>query len=95
MVSRLRRGIRDGEAAEAVVAAEFDDDDGGMEAQDILQAVDAVLAGVAADAGVHNLIVVAAAVEVGLQVVGIGVAGRNPVACGDAVTEANDNGSEA
>jgi len=85
--------VGDGEAAEAVVAAELNDDNGGMEAENVLQAVDSVFAGVAADAGVDDLVVVAAVVEVGLEVVGVGLAGRDSVACGDAVAEAGNDGS--
>ena len=53
--------VGDGDAAEAVVAAEFDNDDGGVKAEDFIEAVDAVFGGVAADAGVDDFVVVAAA----------------------------------
>ena len=79
--------VGDGDAAEAVVAAEFDDDDGGVKAEDVFEAVDAVFGGVAADAGVDDFVVVAAAVEVGLEVVGVGLAGGDAIAGGDAVSE--------
>lgn len=84
----------DGEwqAAEAVVAAELYDDDGGMHGEDEGQAVDAVLGGVAADAGVDDAVVVAAGVEVALERGGVGLAGFEPVACGDAVSIADDGG---
>ncbi len=54
-------GVCDGEAAEAVVAAELDDDDGGVEGEDGVEALDAVLGGVAADALVDDAVVIAAA----------------------------------
>ncbi len=85
--------IRDGEAAEAVVAAEFDNDDSRVEAQHVLEPVDAVFAGIAADAGVDDFEVVAVAVEAGLQVVGIRMTGTDAIASGDAVAEAIDDGN--
>ena len=85
--------VGDGDAAKAVVAAEFNDDDGGVEAEDVGEAVDAVFAGVAADAGIDNFVVVAAVVEGGLEVVGPGAARVDAIAGGDAVTEAGDDGN--
>ena len=82
--------VGDRDAAQAVVAAELDDDDGGVQAEDFFEAVDAIFAGVAADAGVDNFVVVAATVEIGLEIVGIRVAGRDAIAGGDAVSEAHD-----
>jgi hypothetical protein len=87
--------VGDGDATEAVVAAEFNDDDGGVEAEDFFQAVDAVFGGVAADARIDDFVVVAATVEVGLEIVGIGLAGSDAIAGGDAVSEAGDNGNGA
>ena len=80
--------VCDGEAAEAVVAAKFDNHDGGMEVEDLVEPVDAVFAGVAADAGIDHFVVVAAMVERGLKGVGPGVAGFEAIAGGDAVAEA-------
>ena len=53
-------GLVEGQAAQAVVAAELDDDDGGMQAQDGVQAGDGILGGGAAGALVDDLVVVAA-----------------------------------
>jgi hypothetical protein len=89
----IAAGIGDGDAAQAVVAAEFDNDDGGMEAEDVLYAVDAVFACVAADAGVNDPVAVATVVKGGLEVVGPGVAGIDAEARGDAVSEAVDYGN--
>ena len=67
-------GLFEGQAAEAVVAAEFYDDDFGMAGEDELDAVEAVLGGVAGDAGVDDVVVVALGVEEMLEVVGVGLA---------------------
>lgn len=83
---------RQRQAAEAVVAAEFDDDDGGVHGEDAGQAVDTVLAGVAADAGIDDAVMVAAGVEVVLERGGPGLAGFESVAGGDAVSVADDDG---
>ena len=86
-------GVGDGKAAEAVVATELDDDDGGMEGEDVVEAVDAVFGGVSADALVDDAVVVAEGVEVGLEVVGIALAGLGSVAGGETVAEADDEGA--
>ena len=85
-------GVGDGDAAEAVVAAEFDDNDGGVEREDLLKAVDAVFAGVAADAGVDDAVAVAAGVQIMLKIVRISTAGRDAVAGSDAVSETIEDG---
>lgn len=85
--------VRDGQAAETVVAPELYNDDGGMQAEDFGEAVDAILGGVAADAKVHNSVMVAAVVEAGLEVVGPGAAGFDAVTGGDAVSKTNDDGN--
>ena len=82
--------IRDREAAETVVAAEFHNNDSRVEAQHILDPVDAVFAGIAADAGANDFVVVAAAVEVGLEIVRIRMPRRDSIAGGNAVAEADD-----
>ena len=53
-------GVFDAEAAETVVAAELDDDDRGLQGDDAVEALDAILGGVAADALVDDAIVIAA-----------------------------------
>lgn len=63
-----------------------------MHGEDAREAIDAVLGGVAADAGVDDAIVVAAGVEVLLERGGPCLAGDEAVASGDAVSIANDNG---
>ena len=52
-------GVFDAQAAETVVAAELDDDDGGLQGEDGVEAFDTVLGGVAADALVDDAVVVA------------------------------------
>ena len=71
-------GVGDGQAAEAVVATEFDDDDGGLQGEDGVEALDAVLGGVAADALLDDAIVIAVGVEVGLKIVGVAWPGSVP-----------------
>ena len=83
-------GLFEGEAAEAVVAAELYDDELGMAGDDAGDAVEAVLGGVAADAGVEDVVVVAAGVEELLEDVGIGLAGLGAVAGGERVAEADE-----
>ena len=86
-------GGGDGQAAEAVVATELDDDDGGMEGEDVVETIDAVFGGVAADALVDDAVVVAEGVEVGLEIVGVALTGVGSVAGGEAVAEADDEGA--
>ena len=87
--------VGDGNAAEAVVAAEFDDYDSGAQGEDVFQAVDAVFGGIAADSGVDDAVMVAAIVEVGLQVVRVAATGIDAVAGGNAVSETDDDGKMA
>ncbi len=86
-------GVGDGEAAEAVVAAELDDDEVGMEGEDVGEALDAVFGGVAADAEVDDAVFVALLVEIGLEVVGVALAGVGAEAGGEGVAEADDEGT--
>ena len=89
-VVQVGAGALYGEAAKAVVAAELDDDDGGVEGEDGGEAFDAVFGGVAADALVDDAVVEAAGAEVTLEVVGIALAGVGAVAFGEGVAEADD-----
>ena len=86
-------GVCDGQAAQAVVATELDDDDGGMEGENLGQALDAVLGGVAADALIVDAVVDVEAVEGGLQVVGVALSGIDAGAGGQAVAEADEQGA--
>ena len=83
-------GLVDGQAAEAVVAAELDDDDFGMAGEDEVDAVEAVLGGVAADAGVDDVVVEALGVEEALEFVGVGLAEVGAEAGGERVAETDD-----
>ncbi len=56
-------GVCDGQAAQAVVAAELDDDDGGVQGEKLGEALEAVLGGVAADALVVDAVADVALVE--------------------------------
>ena len=92
-VGEVRLGLFDGQAAEAVVAAEFYDDDLRVAGDDELDAVEAVLGGVAADAGVDDVVVVAPSVEVALELVGVGLAEVGAEAGGERVAETDDQGT--
>ena len=56
--------VRDGQAAQTVIAAEFDDYHCWLEREDMVEALDSVFGGVAADAFVDDAIAIAVAVEV-------------------------------
>lgn len=86
-------GLVGGEAAETVVATEFDDYDFRVKEQDGAEIGDGVLGGGAAGASIAHLVVVAAAVQIPLQSVGIGLAGLEAVAGGDAVAVADQHGA--
>ena len=73
---QIGAGVFNAQPAQAVVAAEFDDSDGGVESEDFGEALDANLGGVAADAAVADAVVVVALIEVGLKVVGVTLARR-------------------
>lgn len=88
-------GLGEGKAAEAVVAAELDDDDAGVAGDDALDAVEGVFGGVAADAGVENEVGVAVGAEELLEVGGVGLAGVGAEAGGEAVAEAVEDGAAA
>ena len=84
-------GDAEWQSAQAVVAAEFDDDHGGMHGEDAGQSVDGVFGGIAADACVDDAVVVAAGVEVALKRGGVSLVRQEAVAGGDAVSEANEH----
>jgi len=88
-------GLRDGEgdAAQAIVAAEFEHDDGGLFGQRHEDAGEAVLRGVAADAEIDDAIGESAAVQVLLEEVGETLPGVEAEAGGDAVAVADQQGA--
>jgi hypothetical protein len=83
----------DGKAAEAVVAAELEDDDLGFLGEDAMDAFEGVFGGVAADAGVDDAVAIAGGVEELLKVGGVAGGGIDAVAGGEAVAEAGDDGA--
>ena len=85
--------VLDAQTAEAVVAAELDDDEGGVEGDDVVDAIEAVFRGVSADALVDDVVAKAASVEVFLEVVGVALAGIGSVAGGEAIAEADQEGA--
>ena len=64
-----------------------------MAGDDAGDAVEAILGGVAADAGVDDVVVVAAGVEELLEDVGVGLAGVGAEAGGKRVSEADEEGA--
>lgn len=86
-------GIFDAQAAEAVVAAELNDDDGGVEGEDALDAVEAVLGGVAADALVDDAVFVTGGGQIFLEEVGVALAGVGAEAGGEGIAEADEEGA--
>ena len=80
-------GVFDAQAAQAVVAAELDDDDGGLHGDDGGDAFYPVFGGVSADTGVDDAVVVAETVQVLLEELGVALASFGSVACGEAVSE--------
>lgn len=86
-------GVFDAQAAQAVVATELHDDDCGLESEDAVEAFDTVFGGIAADALVDDTVLVAEGVEVGLEVVGVALAGVGAVAGGETVAETDQEGS--
>ena len=85
-------GLCRGQAAQAVVAAELDDDYFGMQAQDRAQACNGIFGGCAAGAVVAYPIVVAAFVQVAFERVWKRLAGLQAVARSDAVAIADKQG---
>jgi len=86
----IRAGVFDAKAAEAVVAAELDDNKSGVQGDDVVDAIEAVFCCVSTDALVDDVIVKSASVEVLLEVVGVALAGIGPVAGGEAVAKADE-----
>lgn len=87
--SQVAPGLRKGQAAETVVAAELDDDDGRMQAKHVGQVGDGVFGGRAWRAHVPDQVAITVGVQDALQGVGEGLAVRQPVAGGDAVAIAD------
>ena len=82
----------EGQAAEAVVAAELDDDDGGMETENAGQVGERVGGGGAAGAHVAHRVVIALGIQHFLKLVRVGLAVGKAVAGGDAVAVADEQG---
>ena len=86
-------GVCDGQAAQTVVAAELDEDDGGVEGENAGETLEAVLSGVAADALIVDAVVDVALVEGGLQIVWVALAGAGTSSGGEAVAETDEEGA--
>ena len=85
-------GLGRWQSAQAVVAAELDDDDLRVEREDGAQIGNSILGGRAACALVRDFVLIAAVVQVALQSVGKRLACLKAVAGCDAVAVANENG---
>lgn len=81
------------EAAEAVVGAEGEDDDGGFEEEGFIEAGDTAAGGVAADAEVDDAEGEVFLIEAFLEPVGVAEAGLDAIAGGEAVAEGGDDGA--
>ena len=85
--------VCDGQAAQAVVAAELDEDDGGVQGENAGETLEGVLGGVAADALVVDAVVDVALVEGGLEVVGVALARAGASSGGERVAETDEEGA--
>ena len=86
-------GAIDGQAAEAVVAAEFENDDLRSLGEDVGNALEAIFRGVAADACVDDAVAIAGGVEETLEIGGVAGGGFDAESGGEAVAEAGDDGA--
>jgi len=89
----IRAGLGDGQAAEAVVAAELDNHDGRVKPQDIGQSRKRILGGGTAGALVDNFVPIALGVEHFLEEVRVSLALLKTQTSGDAVAEADEDGA--
>jgi hypothetical protein len=87
----IRACAVDGQAAEAIVAAEGNDDKNWLQGQYVIQSFNAVLCSVAADARIHYVVVEAFGVEITFQKIRITVAGVGAVTCSKAVAKSHDD----
>jgi len=83
-------GFAERQSAQSVVAAELDDHDFRVQAQDDAETGDGILGGGAAGALIADCVAVAEAVEIPLKGVRKGLSGLQSVAGGNAVTIANE-----
>ena len=81
----------DGKAAEAVVAPEGNDNNDGFQGQDIVEPIDTVFGGVAADPRIHDVVIKAFGIEILFEKVGITISRVRAVACSQAVTEGDND----
>ena len=86
-------GLLEGQTAKAVIAAELDDDDLRMSGDHASDAIEAVLGGVAGDAGVDDVVTKSLGVEEALEVVGVGLAVVGAIAGGEGVAETEEEGA--
>lgn len=85
-------GVVDRNSAKTIVATKFDHNNGRLQSEDAIQAFDAIFGSVAANAFVDDAVGIAMLVKIGLEIVGIALAGIGAVACGEAVAEADEKG---
>lgn len=97
LLQRLNHGrqifarIGDRDAAQAIIAAKGDDDDGRMQSKNRRQAIDAVLGGVTADARIDDAILKSKCVEIFLQRIGVALAGIGAETSGETITKGDDD----
>ena len=93
--SEVLLSAADRQAAEAVIAAELEDDDLWFLSEDAMEALQAVLGSVSADAFVEHTVVIPAGIEETLEIGRVAGGGFKAVAGGEAVAEAGDDGAGA
>lgn len=81
----------DGKPAETIVAAEGYYDNRRLEGEHILQALNAVFGCIAANAGIHHVVMKAPVIEIAFEKIRIAVAGVGAVACGQTIAEGHDH----
>ena len=85
-------GVVDRDSAESIVAAKFDNDNRWLQSKNAVQALQTIFGCVAADALVDDAIMIAALIEVRLEIVRIALAGIGAGARGEAVAKADEKG---
>ena len=80
-----------GQAAETIVAAEFENHDVRFGSQDVGQALNSVSCSIATDSEIDDVVVVTGRVEESLKIVGVTPAWRDTQAGGQAVAEGHDH----
>lgn len=90
LIEILARAV-DWQPAKTVIAAESDNDDSRLQGNYLIQPFDAILRRVAADPGVHNVVVKPFRIQIAFQKIGITVTRIGAVPCSKAVPESDND----